>query len=166
MNLSQELAVCLRSRIPLIQVISAEEERVQAALVKLCEEQKCQLFAWDHADGFRRLAGEGPPPDRAGDPLSALEAIDRADRRIVFLMRDFHQCWHNQPRIIRKLRNLAHRLKYTRKSILVTSPARSLPEELRDETVVLEMPPPGLQELTSFYRDTEASPLVPQEWLQ
>jgi SpoVK/Ycf46/Vps4 family AAA+-type ATPase len=150
MNLQQELDVCLRSRVPLIYVLSHEEERAERELVALCQKQKRDLYAWDHADGCQQLVGQGGPTPKANDPLTALDNIDKISGKAVVLLRDFHQCWKNQPRVVRKLRNLAHRLKYSRKSIVITAPVRDLPDELHDETVVLDFPPPDMAGLRSI----------------
>ena len=42
------------------------------------------------------------------------------------MLKDFHESWNN-PQIKRKLRNLAQRLKFTRKSILVTALSAQVP---------------------------------------
>jgi hypothetical protein len=49
----------------------------------------------------------------------------------------------------RKLRSVAQRLKFTKKSILVTTPTSKLPEELKDEAVVVEFAPPNAAEIES-----------------
>jgi AAA+ superfamily predicted ATPase len=82
--------------------------------------------------------------------LSALEAIEKMDGEAVFVLRDFHQCWHGQIRIIRKLRNLAQKLKFTRKTIVITSPVPQLPEELKDDAVLLDFMPPDIAGLDAI----------------
>lgn len=81
------------------------------------------------------------------DPVSVLEAIEKMEGEAVFVLRDFHQCWQGQIRIIRKLRNLAQKLKYIPKIIVVTMPSPKIPEELKDDIVMLEFPLPGVPEL-------------------
>ena len=77
-------------------------------------------MTWDTADGFQQLTGAGPPP-AARDPISALEQVDKADGEGVFVLKDFHEAWGN-AQVKRKLRSVAQRLKFSRKSILVTAP--------------------------------------------
>lgn len=52
----------------------------------------------------------------AKDPLSALEQVDKAEEDSLFVLKDFHDCWTN-PQIKRKLRSVAQRLKFSKKSI-------------------------------------------------
>ena len=160
MDLENEIDVCLRARITLVLVVSSEDERVLTRLTRLCDRSGRGLFAWDHADFFRKITENGEDPQPAKDPISALEAISKAKGESVFLLRDFHQCWHNQPRVIRKLRNLAQELKYSRKSIIVTAPTSELPEELKDDAVILDFPPPPREELSSILDHLAKTPGV------
>lgn len=149
MDLQQEIDVALRARFTLIVIVSHEEERIVQRVLELCARSKRGLCSWDHADFFRRLTGNGADPPAAKDPLSALEAIDQMQGEQVFVLRDFHQCWENQSRVVRKLRNTAEALKYTRKTIIVTTPTGQIPTELRDTAVVIDVPPPSFDELNA-----------------
>ena len=125
MRLEDELDLHIRARAPLITIISCEEERVIDSLQQLCEERGDRLYLWDHADHFQLLAGNDETL-KANDPLTVLEAIEKYPNSAIFLLRDYHQCWQNQPRIIRKLRNLSQSLKYTRKTIIVSTPSETI----------------------------------------
>jgi AAA+ superfamily predicted ATPase len=147
MKFEQELEVYIRSRSTLICIVSFEEERIVEKVKNLCEKNNRTLLTWDHADFFKILTkGQGTPP-AAKDPQTALEIIDKAEGEEIYILRDFHQCWQGQVKIIRKLRNLAQKLKYTKKTIIVTMPSSQIPEELRDDAVILEYPPPDVEEL-------------------
>ncbi|MBT3535862.1 MAG: AAA family ATPase [Rhodospirillaceae bacterium] len=160
MDLAKELDIYLRARFALIHVVSREEERVVAELNALCQKSGRALFVWDIADHFRKLVGDGPEPQPAKDPLSALDAIEKMDGECVFLLPDFHQCWKAQSVVVRKLRNLTHKLKYTRKSLIISSPSSDIPEELKDDIVVLDFPPPGYDELSAILGHLEKTPGV------
>jgi len=160
MKFDQEIEVYIRSRFTLICVVSFEEERILERIKEVCEASKRLLLVWDHADFFQPLsAGAGAVP-AAKDPLSVLEAIDKMDGEVVFVLRDFHQCWEKNARVIRKLRNLAHRLKYGKKTIIVTMPGAQVPEELRDDAVVFEFPPPDVEQLDTILGRLTATPGV------
>ena len=158
MDLHKELDLCIRSRFPLVCVISFEEERILETAKAVCAERGEGLYVWDHADHFHHVTGPKASIPTAKDPLTALEAIDKADGRLVFVLRDFHQCWHNQPRVIRKLRNLIQRLKYTKKSLVVTMPVGKVPEELRDDAVMLDLPPPEFNDLIAIMKNLLDAP--------
>lgn len=145
MSFERELDVHLRARVTLIVAVTSEEERLLQSVRTVCERLGRPCVSWDAGDNFQSLAGDGAVP-AAKDPLAALEQIDKADGDTVFVLKDFHEAWGQAP-TKRKLRNLAQRLRFTKKSIVVTTPTRKIPDELRDEAVVLELPPPSAAEL-------------------
>ncbi len=163
MDLAKELDVYLRARFALIHIVSHEEERAVKELRDLCETSGRALVVWDIADHFRQVVGNGPEPQPAKDPLSALAAIEKMDGECVFLLPDFHQCWKSQPVVVRKLRNLVQKLKYTRKSLVITSPSPGIPDELKDDVVVLDFPPPGFEEISAILENLEKTPGVKVE---
>ena len=157
-KLKKELELAIRSRFPLICIISSEEERIMDNVRKLCEERNETLYLWDHADNFQYVTGRIINFSTGKDPLSALEEIDKVTEKAIFFLRDFHQCWHNQPRVIRKLRNLAQRIKYTVKTVVISMPVNRIPEELKDEVVILDVPHPDYFELLDIMKQLLKAP--------
>jgi ATP-dependent 26S proteasome regulatory subunit len=158
MNFPEELDVFLRARFALLVIVTHEEERLLQTIRQLCERNKRPGLAWDAADGYQILAGKGVLPT-ARDPLTALEQVDRQEDDTIFVLKDFHEAWSN-AQIKRKLRNVAQRLRFTKKSILITTPTAKIPDELKDEAVVIEFPPPGAAELEAVLSGLAAAPGV------
>jgi AAA+ superfamily predicted ATPase len=75
------------------------------------------------------------------------------------VLKDFHEAWNN-PQIKRKLRSTAQRLKFTKKSILITAPSGRVPDELKDEVVVVDFPPPTAAELEEVLNRLTQTPGV------
>src|SRR5262245_15964701 len=148
MSLERDLDVYLRARITLIVLVTAEEERALNLIKNVCTKSNRPCVTWDAADHFQPLINYGTALPNLKDPLPALDHVDKADDDVLFVFKDFHESWTNAA-VKRKLRNLAQRLRQTRKSVIVTTPTRKIPEELKDEVVVLDMPPPAAAELES-----------------
>ena len=146
MSFEQELDVYLRSRFSLILLVTPEEERALSTIKAVCEKSERECITWDISDGFQALTKIDTSLPTAKDPLTALEQIDKTDVSALFILKDFHECWTN-AQFKRKLRSVAQRLKFTRKSILVTTPSSKLPLELKDEAVLVEFPLPKEAEL-------------------
>jgi hypothetical protein len=156
MTFEEQLNTYLRARCTLLVVVTPEEERLLQTIKRVCESVKRTCFTWDIADHFQPLGGAGSMP-AARDPLSALDQIDKADGDLLFVLKDFHDCWTN-PQFKRKLRSVAQKLRFSRKAIVVTAPTSKLPEELKDEAVILEFLPPGMVELEAVLTSlTQAS---------
>src|SRR5262249_19217345 len=129
-------------------------------LVKsVCDSLKRPLHTWDVAEGLLP-APAGATPIR--DPVAALEQIDKADGEGLFVLKDFHDFWATVT-VRRKLRGLAQRLKFSKKSIVVTTPSGKVPEELKNEAVVMPLPPPGAADLEAVLDRLARTPGVQVE---
>jgi AAA+ superfamily predicted ATPase len=160
MNFEEQLNLYLRARFTLMIVVTPEEERVLEMVKTVCEAMKRPCLTWDVADHFRTLTPQtkGSSP-AARDPISALDHVDKVENNAVFVFKDFHDCWTN-PQIKRKLRSVTQRLKFTTKSILITSPSSRIPDELKDEAVVIEFPLPVASELDTVLNQLTQTPGV------
>ncbi len=160
MDFINEIDLSLRAKATLILIVSREEERITEDIKLLCQSTDRSCVAWDLAEGFSLILGK-TAPSGGRDPLSVLEQIDKADPQeaCLFILHDFHECWDN-PNIKRKLRSLARKLKYTRKSILVTAPSGDVPEELINDCVVMDYPLPNLQTLENVLNKFRLTPGV------
>lgn len=145
MNFEDQLDIYLRARFTLIVLVTTEEERALTTIKSVCERTQRRALAWDAAEGFQFITTASGTLPTARDPLTALEQIDKAEDGL-FILKDFHEAWGN-AQIKRKLRSLGQKLKYTRKSILVTSWTAKIPEELKDEAVIVNFPLPTSPEL-------------------
>lgn len=148
MDLTRQLAVSLRARFTLILIVTREEERALEHIRAACTESHRECLSWDAGDGFRWIIPAPANLPVARDGLTALEQIDKwqSESSTVFVLRDFHDAWGN-PVVRRKLRNLAQSFRFTRKSIILVSPFMRIPEELRDNLLILELPLPRQNEL-------------------
>lgn len=159
MNFEEQMDVYLRARFTLMVLVTPEEERALQTVKAVCERTQRPCLTWDVADGFAALTDRGGALPSARDPLSALEQVDKTEGDTLFVLKDFHECWDN-AQIKRKLRSLAHRLKFTRKSIVITSPSGKIPVELKDEAVIVEFPPPDVSELEAVLNRLTQTPGV------
>ncbi len=142
----QELDIYLRARFTLIVLVTTEEERALQTIRSVCERARRPCVTWDVADGFEVLTVGDSAPAAARDAKTALEQVEKADGETVFVLKDFHECWKNFE-LKRKLRSVAQRLKFTRKTLIVTTPSSRVPDELKDEAVIVELLPPNASEL-------------------
>ena len=147
MDTFAELELAIRARAPLIAVVSPEEERaLERLLLPLAQKwREGRLFTWTITRGFRNPDGEetgllGP------DAASALEAIGGYEEPALFVLQDFHHYLENTANA-RRLRDLARALPTTGKHVILLCPRLRLSEDLEKEIVVLDYPPPGLDEL-------------------
>lgn len=159
MSFQNELDLYLRARFTLIVLVTVEEDRAVATVHQACEAIRRPCLSWDAGDGFTKIAQWSAAVPTALDPKTALEKIDQYDGDGLFILRDFHDIWGNAL-LKRKLRSLAQRFRYTRKTILITTPINQLPAELKDIAVLVEFPPPDGSELEAVLNELTATPGV------
>ena len=159
MSFEQQLDIYLHARFTLIVLVTAEEERALHTIKTVCERTNRPCLTWDVADNFQWLTAVDGSTPAAKDPINALEHIDKAENDAVYVLKDFHECWNN-VQTKRKLRSVVQRLKYTKKSILATCPSHKIPQELKEEAVVAEFPPPTAAELEGVLNRIARSPGV------
>jgi hypothetical protein len=154
MDLKQELAALLRANVPLINVITYEEDRVIQTLVQLQKEGGLGVVAWDLADGFTVVReGKQPFPVKDLNTDTLLPHLtEKAPPGCVIVLKDFHHSWtQKKGYITRKLRNMAPKLRANNQYLIFVTPQLDLPMELKDDVVVLYMPLPNDQELERLF---------------
>lgn len=159
MSFEQQLGIYLRARFTLIVLSTPEEERALQDIRSVCERGKRPCLTWDVADSFQWLSGGTASLPTVKDPMSALDQIEKMETDALFVLKDFHECW-GVAQVKRKLRSLAQRLKFTRKSILISSPTAKVPPEFKDEAVLLDYPPPTAAELDAVLSTLARAPGV------
>ena len=159
MKFEESLDIYLRARFTLIVIVTPEEERVLELVGNVCERTKRSLLSWDVAEHFQSIISQKGSLPNARDPISALEQIDKLPDNTVVILKDFHDCWSN-AQIKRKLRNVSQHLRFSTKSMIITSPSPKLPAELKDEAVVIEFPLPNALELEAVLKQLTGTPGV------
>ena len=153
MNLIEELKILLVANVPLIQLITYEEERVIQSIAAL--DAKLGVYTWDPADckfAVIREANEPfPNKELASDKLLGYIA-EKGPRGSAFILKDFHHCWkERRAYTTRKLRNMAPELRAKGQFLVVVTPVNDLPVELKDDAAVVEVPLPEAAELDELF---------------
>jgi SpoVK/Ycf46/Vps4 family AAA+-type ATPase len=154
-----EIEDLIKARYSLIWISSAEEQRVEEQLRKLCVEREMRLEIWSITEGFKTVAnGQGTRDVK--DPMKAIDHVMRSEGRALFVLRDFHP-FLKEPAVVRRLRDAATELRKTKKSLLVLSPVTKIPPELEKSiSAVLDWELPNRQEIEQAAR--KVLPNLPQ----
>jgi hypothetical protein len=145
----------LRSGRPLVYIRSTEESRIadllRAVGRQLLPSTPLPVWTWSLTEGLS-LDGEGEAEAPALDPREALDFIAAHNDPGIFHLKDFHEPLRDSAGVRRRLRDLYQICLDKQKFIVITSPLRFIPEEVERSFVVIDLPPPDLQELTEFLR--------------
>ena len=157
MNLKDELNALLSANVPLIYLVTYEEERVIRALDEIAIANRLGLVAWDVADGFavlRQGTKNFPVKDLTSDTLLPHLAKEMPESCVVVL-KDFHLLWGGgkQALATRRLRNMAPVLRKKAQYLVITAPERAIPLELKDAIVALDVPLPDAEEMAALFEE-------------
>ncbi len=131
----------LRARYPLIYVISPEEERVEKALVRICNDRQKKIVFWSSTTGLSAQGGGD-----VKDPLAALNYMMDSKENAVFVLRDFHE-YITVPDIKRRLRDLAREFRTSSKNCVLLAPVPKIPLELEKEFAVVDFDLPNVDDI-------------------
>lgn len=151
--LVKRLDLMIRARYSLLYIVGAEEEPIEAVIAQVALQvtPARRVLRWDLVRGWEDN-GSGK-----GSVMAALDRIGKTavEEYTIFVLRDLHPILKypytdkNAP-VVRELRNLTRELKRSKKTIILTSHALELPEELKEEVTVIDFPLPNVQEIDSL----------------
>lgn len=164
LNLAHELSALFRANVPLINLVTYEEDRVVRTLELL--ESRLGIYTWDLADGMKVIREAGTPMPKkelTSDTLLPFLA-DQAPAGCVVVLKDFHHTWNaKKGPVTRKLRNMAAGLRAKNQFLVMITPVRDLPVELKDDVLVVDVPPPGVADLAALFEEVTSK--LPREQL-
>jgi SpoVK/Ycf46/Vps4 family AAA+-type ATPase len=159
MDLFTELEGLFKANVPLINLVTYEEERVIKTIERIKSEMG--IYTWDVADGFHTVR-------EARQSLSKKEVTSdkllpflekEAPENSIFILKDFHLPWKGQHKsyITRKLRNMVPSLRAKNRFLIFTTPILDLPVELKDDVMVVHVPLPDGSELDNLFNEVTRS---------
>jgi len=143
------------ARFPWLWVVSPEEETAEEILCDVAKAKEGQIYFWDFARGWNDSGVA------KGNPMQALERITKAlalEHATVFVMKDtgtliapgtHGQIASNQLAIVREIKNLAWQIARDRRCLVILSDQLRMPQELREETTVVDISLPGIEEISN-----------------
>lgn len=154
-----ELELLIRSRYPVLYLLTWEEGRAERLLRELGQDLNKKVYVWTVTRGFDG-GGPGLSPGVLGDsqgqqqnsPLAALGAVAQSPERAVFVLKDFHAFLDakENPGVVRALRDLVGALKQSFKTLVILSPVLSIPRELEKDVTVIDLPLPDSAEIAGL----------------
>ena len=147
-DVEQEIVALLTSGRALMWMVTREELRGIASLVRVGAKMQRAVASWDGADQWRVHAGEIPEL-KSGEAGAILSQIEKSSTPAIFILKDFHAFTSGSQGlgIVRKLRNLSRTLGPKRQSLMILTPSAELPQELRDDCSLFDFPLPTVHEL-------------------
>lgn len=142
----QDLKKLVLAKTSIIYVISDEEDRFESILKELCLsfQPKPKLFIWTP---FQGLTGEEESFEDLKNPINALDKVIQRTEQAFYLFEGIHHFMAKDHFVVRKMKE-AHRVLRNRYStVFIIAPIQVVPEELRRDMIIYELPMPDLYEI-------------------
>jgi hypothetical protein len=148
MSAEKEIEILVRSKYPILYVVSWEERRVQESLERICKALKRTFHSWSLTQGMKPAIAQRAEKSTLPGELEALAQVYEATEGTLFLLKDFHP-YMRDPRAVRLLRDLALKLRSRSQTLILLGPTLSLPTDLEKDITVVDFPLPDAEEIGS-----------------
>jgi ATP-dependent 26S proteasome regulatory subunit len=168
-----DLATYIRAGYPILSIVAGEEDRALELVEELLQQEemrKCprKLFVWSISRGLVDAEGRPATKEDTRRPAQALAFVSEYREAALFLFKDFHPYLRGSgpeaALLIRLLRDLVPELKGSPRTLLWLSPLLVIPEELRKDVTVVDLPLPSESEyrwvLDRLTEQVSANPTV------
>ena len=150
----------LQSKYPLLYVLGWDENRIENLLIDVAG-SSFPLITWTASEGFEKEAGIVCENDT--DPLQALTAVSQAEGPVIFLLKDLPVYLESSHGLVRSLRDLYYKLKGKGVYVFISHPILKLPEILKKEIFLIEMPLPSEEEILQVMKEYIVDSELPAE---
>ncbi len=142
----QDLKKLVLSKTSIVYVLSDEEDRVETLLKELAAsfQPKPKLFIWNP---FLGLIAENEKIDNSKDPIEALERVIQNSEQAFYLFEGLHSFLTKDFSVPRKLKDLHRSLRNRYATLFIVAPVLVVPDELKRDMVVYELPLPDAAEV-------------------
>ncbi|MCB0271875.1 MAG: AAA family ATPase [Bdellovibrionales bacterium] len=143
------------SKVPIINVTTFEDQRCVDQLRELSKkgfQKPFAFYVWSSTEGLVDENGKAVP-----NTLGSIEALDfvmKANDSSLFAFKDFYKEFSDNPKLLRKLRDVYQQLKTNYKTLFYISPTPSVPFELSKEVNLLEFSLPNVLEIEKLLHTT------------
>jgi SpoVK/Ycf46/Vps4 family AAA+-type ATPase len=158
----RELDFQMRSKRPIVYIVSHEERRVLESIASICErdDRKWKLATWDIASGLQTNE-ESIVANVDVENMDQLDVLNWFNDLVlprndflILVLKDFHRfmgadgnAGQVEHRLIRSLRNISQDSAAKQKAIVILSPVMYIPKELEKVAGVIDWPLPEVEHI-------------------
>ncbi|HBC87640.1 MAG TPA: AAA family ATPase [Lentisphaeria bacterium] len=132
----------------LVYVLCPEETRVLPMLEQVASENSLKFETWSCVSGLSKTG----KPEKTRDPAEAIRTITEDGSKSIYAFQDLSEYLDN-PEVRRALREFNYgKTAGTGKFLFMISPELKLPDNLREEIHLIDVPPPSDDEIAEELR--------------
>jgi ATP-dependent 26S proteasome regulatory subunit len=137
----QDLKKIILSKTSIVYLLSDEEDRVESLFKELIAtfQPKPKFCIWNP---FYGLVGENERIENTKNPIDALDKVIQRSEQAFYLFEGLHPMMQTDPLISRKLKDVHRSLRNRYATLFIIAPILVVPEELRRDMIIYELPLP------------------------
>jgi len=142
----QDLKKLVLSKASIVYILSDEEDRVETLLKELSAsfQPGPKLFIWNP---FYGLTAEEETIENSKAPLDALDRVIQRTEQAFYLFEGIHSLMDGDPLLTRKMKDVHRALRNRYATLFIVAPVLVVPEELRRDMVIYDLPMPDASEV-------------------
>jgi ATP-dependent 26S proteasome regulatory subunit len=150
-----DLEALIRSRTPLVAIETGEEPEIVELIRQIARRIQIKAFRWTVTEGLQAFEPADQPTESVVKVTEILSYIKTSGAHSLFLLLDFHP-FLQETTTVRYLKDIAISYPKHFSTVLLSSHALALPEELRPFTSFFKLPLPGQEQLRQIVSDVAA----------
>ncbi|MFT5587372.1 MAG: hypothetical protein ACI9VR_004981 [Cognaticolwellia sp.] len=148
-SLLDRIRLLIRTRSPLIALITWEEERLERHVGRMARDEELAVYCWRQTTG---LTQNGVPVPDTNGLFEALQYLSGAvSEPSIFLFFDAHVMLA-ESKVVRALRDLEPVLGARSQGLILICPTLQVPRELEKDLLVMDVPLPDRSEVSRLLR--------------
>ncbi len=152
MDNANDLELIIRSRIPIVIINSAEEERVLALVSGLAPGLATPVYRWTITEGLQRTGAARTPPRLNVKPVETLKYILETPYPAVYALCDFSSYLEESVNV-RLLKEIALAYDEAPRTVILLGHSVVLPDSLRPYSATFDLALPTGPELEAIVRE-------------
>ena len=152
----QDLGKFVLAKVSVVYIISDEEDRVEGLLRELMAtfQPKPKLLIWNP---FRGLTGDNEKIENSTGPLDALDKVMQRTEQTLYLFEGLHLYLKSDIAVLRKIKDVYRSLRNRYSTLFIIAPYAVIPEELRRDLTLYDLPMPDATEVERTLTEVMAS---------
>ena len=142
----QEIKKHFISGASIVYLLTDEEDRVEVLLKELAAtfQKKPRVFVWSP---FQGMVAENERVENTSNPLDALEQVIQRPDQAFYIFEGLHTFLRTDTLVARKLKDVHRALRNRYATVFLVAPVLVVPEVLRRDMIVYELPMPDAAEV-------------------
>ena len=154
----KELELLIKAKANVIEVVSYEDKRVQGFVNQASKDLKMTWYNWNEVSGLFRFDTKTKSFEKEEDISDYLDILNfftnSLEENAILVLQDFHHILKREdPRILRKIREILQDKSINNKVMILSMPIKCVPDDLSKELSVIEVGLPDIKVLNTIAKN-------------